>query len=138
MAKLKKWSAYLDKYLLFPAKLKREVLKKNRSIDLIHIIDHSNAPYLAQVNRISGAKKLVTCHDLIAIQTALGEFPEAPTSSKTGKVLQKWILKSLHLADYYACDSKETQYHLNRLTPNSSTKSSVIHLGTSRENPPRY
>ena len=133
--KLKKWSAYLDKYLLFPAKLKREILKKNRSIDLVHIIDHSNAPYLGQVNRISGAKKLVTCHDLIAIQTALGEFPEAPILSQTGRVLQKWILKSLNLADYYACDSKETQNHLNRLIPNSSTKSSVIHLGTSRKRP---
>jgi glycosyltransferase involved in cell wall biosynthesis len=133
--KLKKWSAYLDKYSLFPTRLKREILKKNRSIDLIHIIDHSNAPYLAKVNRISGAKKLVTCHDLIAIQTALGEFSEAPASSNTGKVLQKWILKSLNLADHYACDSKETQYHLNRLIPNSSTKSSVIHLGTVRKTP---
>ena len=137
LPKLKKWSAYLDKYLLFPSRLQREIFKKNRSIDLIHIIDHSNAPYLAQVNRISGAKKLVTCHDLIAIQTALSEFQEAPILSNTGRVLQKWILKSLNLADHYACDSKETKNHLNRLIPNSSTKSSVIHLGTSRENPHR-
>ena len=133
--KLKKWSSYLDKYLLFPARLESEILKKSCSTDLIHIIDHSNASYLAKINRISKAKKLVTCHDLIAIQTALAEFPKAPSSSKTGKVLQKWILKSLNLADYYACDSKETQNHLNRLIPNSLTKSSVIHLGTSRKTP---
>jgi len=133
--KLKKWSAYLDKYLVFPNRLKKVVLSKNRSIDLIHIIDHSNAPYLVKINRISEAKKLVTCHDLIAIQTALSQFPEAPTSSRTGQVLQKWILKSLHLADYYACDSEETQNNLSRLIPDSSTKSSVIHLGTVRKTP---
>lgn len=76
------------------------------------------------------AKKLITCHDLIAVRTAKGEFAQAPKTSKSGKRLQKWVSDSLHYADYYACDSKQTLKDLNRLIQISKGKSSVFHLGT--------
>jgi glycosyltransferase involved in cell wall biosynthesis len=126
--KLKKWAGYIDKYILFQKKIK-SVLTSGVH-DLIHIIDHSNSVYLPIFSQITNAPKLITCHDLIAIRTALGEFPNAPQTSRTGKRLQRWIYKSLVQADYHACDSLQTEQDLNRLVPGSELNSSVLHLGT--------
>ena len=128
--KLRKWAAYVDKYLLFPRRLKRELKSRKNPVHLIHIIDHSNAIYLPQMERITRAKKIITCHDLIAIRTAKGEFAQAPKTSKSGRRLQNWISDSLHHADYYACDSRQTLQDLYRLIPFSNGKSSIINLGT--------
>ena len=128
--KLSKWASYIDKYLLFPKRLKTVFLLRNDPVHLVHIIDHSNAIYLPKLSRISRVIKIVTCHDLIAIRAAKGDFAQAPKTSKSGKHLQNWISNSLHHADYYACDSKQTIEDLNRLIPMSSEKSTVIHLGT--------
>jgi len=130
IGKLRKWAAYIDKYLLFPKGLNRELISLKDSVSLIHIIDHSNAIYLPKLSRITRAKKVITCHDLIAIRSAKGDFDQAPQTSKSGKHLQNWISGSLHHADYYACDSKQTLEDLHRFIPMSSKKSTVIHLGT--------
>ena len=130
---LYKWAAYIDKYLLFPNKLKREFLSLRDQVKLIHIIDHSNAIYMPKLNRITQAIKIITCHDLIAIRTARGEFAQAPVTSKSGKSLQNWIARSLNYADFYACDSRQTLEDLNRLIPESKEKSSILHLGTDLE-----
>ncbi|MDA9110501.1 glycosyltransferase [bacterium] len=130
---VRKWAAYIDKYLLFPRRLKREFLSRKDPFHLIHIIDHSNAIYLPKLGRVTQAKKIITCHDLIAIRTAKGEFAQAPKTSKSGRRLQNWITDSLHHADYYACDSRQTQEDLNRLIPLSKEKSSVLHLGTEQD-----
>jgi glycosyltransferase involved in cell wall biosynthesis len=130
IGKLRKWAAYVDKYLLFPKRLKREFLSPKDPVHLIHIIDHSNAIYLPKLSSIAQAKKIITCHDLIAIRTANRDFAQAPKTSKSGKRLQKWISDSLNHADYYACDSRQTLNDLNRLIPFSKEKSSTIHLGT--------
>ena len=126
----KKWSAYLDKYLLFPKRMKNKLQSLSKPIDLVHIIDHSNSVYLPQLNRFSQIKKIITCHDLIAIRTARGEFDQAPQTSKSGKRLQGWIHNSLGLGNYYACDSMQTKQDLARLVPSSELNSAVIHLGT--------
>ena len=128
--KLRKWAAYIDKYLLFPKKLKRELLTGKDPIHLIHIIDHSNSIYLPKLTRMNRAKKIITCHDFIAIRTAYGKFPFAPKTSKSGKRLQKWIHNSLEYADYYACDSQQTKQDLTQLIPGSELNSAIIHLGT--------
>jgi len=130
IGKLRKWAAYIDKYLLFPKGLNRELISLKDSVSLIHIIDHSNAIYLPKLSRITRAKKVITCHDLIAIRSAKGDFAQAPQISKPGKHLQNWISDSLHHADHYACDSKQTLEDLNQLSPFSKEKSSIIHLGT--------
>ncbi len=128
-SKVVKWASYIDKYVIFPQRLAK-YLKQNRRIGLVHVIDQSNSPYLKTVKKFSSAKRLVTCHDLIAIRTAQRDFPYAPKTSATGKRLQNWIQGSLPLADFYACDSEETQKDLNRIVPLSSKSSKVIHLGT--------
>lgn len=128
--RIKKWAAYLDKFLLFPQRIKNKLQSLSKPADLIHIIDHSNSVYLPQLKKISQAKKIITCHDLIAIRMAQGEFYHAPKTSRSGKRLQKWIHNSLEHADYYVCDSLQTKKDLARLVPGSELNSSVLHLGT--------
>ena len=89
--------AYIDKYLVFPKSLKAPSKRAIKTFHLTHIIDHSNAIYLRTIRKTSSVKCLLTCHDLIAIRTALGEFPFAPKTSSSGKRLQKWIKDSYHL-----------------------------------------
>ncbi len=128
--KFSKWAAYIDKYLLFPKRLKKEIHLRNDTVHLIHIIDHSNAIYFPKLSRIKKLKKIITCHDLIAIRTAKGDFAQAPQTSKLGKHLQNWISNSLHHADFYACDSRQTLEDLRKLIPLSKEKSSIFYLGT--------
>jgi glycosyltransferase involved in cell wall biosynthesis len=131
--KWRKWTGHLDKYLLFPRSLTRRLQSKSDPIDVLHVVDHSNAVYLPKVQRITSLAKLLTCHDLIAIRTARDEFPKAPKTSAIGKRLQNWIHCSLPYADAYACDSSRTEMDLNRITPTSKSCSEVIHLGVQSE-----
>jgi glycosyltransferase involved in cell wall biosynthesis len=133
-AKWRKWGGYLDKYFLFPKTLSRLLKKKFNSVDLIHVVDHSNSVYFSKIPNQCTAKKLITCHDLIAIRTAQGEFPQAPRTSTSGKRLQRWIKQSLELADFYACVSSETEKELNRVIPGSKGHSKVIHNGVEQGN----
>jgi glycosyltransferase involved in cell wall biosynthesis len=111
-----KWLGYIDKFVLFPFALRR----KARDFDLIHIVDHSNAMY-----RRALKPTIVTCHDLLAIRSALGEFPQHPTGF-TGRILQRWILGSLSRANHIVCDSSATRDDALRLTGRDRQNISVV------------
>jgi hypothetical protein len=118
---LRKWLAYLDKYLLFPIRL---VWLARRCL-LVHIIDHSNAIYLFLLR---SQKSIVTCNDLLAVRSALGEIPQHRTGF-AGKLLQKWILAGLRRASHIACISEATRFDVLRLTGKSESEVSRIYLG---------
>ncbi len=105
---LKKYLGYLDKFLLFPFRLRCLA----RSHHLVHILDHSNSMYLRTARR---KPNLITCHDLLAIRAARGEFSQAPTSW-TGRLLQRWILSGLCGARNVLCVSGKTAEDLKTLT----------------------
>jgi glycosyltransferase involved in cell wall biosynthesis len=126
---LKKWSGYVDKYMIFPRRLTKFLNNPKTKPDLLHVIDHSNAVYMNRIPSKSKTKRVLTCHDLIALRMSKNEFPDAPRISKTGKQLQNWVCKSLGKADAYACDSSFTEKDLNRIIPHSKGRSEVIHLG---------
>ena len=105
---LGKWLAYIDKFVLFPRKLRARIAKQ---ATVIHICDHSNAMYAADA---VNAPTVVTCHDLIAVRQALGEELHCPVSF-TGRLLQRWILRSLRRADAVVCVSTATRDDAERL-----------------------
>jgi glycosyltransferase involved in cell wall biosynthesis len=115
-----KWLGYLDKFLVFPQRLAREA----SWADVVHICDHSNAFYASVLKRIPN---IVTCHDLLAVRGALGEDTDCP-ASRSGKVLQKWILNGLRQAGMVACVSSFTQRDLDRLA-GPAVKSQVVMNG---------
>lgn len=102
-----KWLAYIDKYFLFPFRLRRRL----KRADIIHICDHSNATYVPRKRRVP---VVVTCHDLLAVRGGLGEQTDSPASF-AGRFLQRWILRGLRRADVVACVSCATADDAERL-----------------------
>lgn len=105
---LKKWLGYVDKWILNMVLLKLKVLKESKKA-FYHICDHSNAPYL-QV--LPTPRSGITCHDVLAIQGALGYNNAHCQSSKIGVLFQKWIFNNLKKAKKLAAVSN---YTLNQL-----------------------
>jgi glycosyltransferase involved in cell wall biosynthesis len=114
----RKWLGYLDKYLLFPFALWKAV----KSYDLVHICDHSNSVY---THFLRGKPNLVTCHDLLAVRSAIGEVPENPTGW-SGRILQWAILRGLERAQFVACVSETTRQELLRIAHRDPQRTSCI------------
>jgi glycosyltransferase involved in cell wall biosynthesis len=118
---LGKWLGYIDKFLLFPRRLRRLVA----TVDLVHICDHSNAMY---VPHVEGRAHLVTCNDMLAIRSARGEFPQNRTGW-SGRILQRWILAGLQRARRLTCISEATRRDVLRLTGHRSGSVSATYMG---------
>jgi glycosyltransferase involved in cell wall biosynthesis len=116
-----KWLGYLDKFLLFPRRLRRLAA----TVDLIHICDHSNSIY---VKHIASRPHLVTCNDMLAIRSARGEFPQNRTGW-SGRTLQRWILAGLRRARRLTCISEATRRDVLRLTGHPTDIVSVTYMG---------
>jgi glycosyltransferase involved in cell wall biosynthesis len=116
---LGKYFGYLDKFLLFPSKLSRLA----RSHDLVHVLDHSNSMYL---HSAGSTPSLITCHDVLAIRAARGEFPQSPTGWP-GRLLQRWILSGLRGASNVVCVSSKTAGDLKRLTGETGADLRVVY-----------
>lgn len=117
----RKWFGYIDKYLLFPPSFRRAAA----DADIVHICDHSNAVY---GQSLGGRLWLVTCHDLLAVRSALGEFSENPTRA-SGRLLQKWILGSLKKAPCIVPISQATKRDVVRLVGEAHSSAPVIRNG---------
>jgi glycosyltransferase involved in cell wall biosynthesis len=96
-----------------------------READLVHICDHSNAMY---VPAIAAHPHLITCHDMLAIRSARGEFPQHSTGW-TGRMLQRWILAGLRRARRLTCISGATRTDVLRLTRHPPAIVSVTYMG---------
>jgi glycosyltransferase involved in cell wall biosynthesis len=119
-----KWLGYLDKFVLFPRTLRSRV-RQFASDTLVHICDHSNAVY---TRVLGGVPHLVTCHDLLAVRSALGEFPGCRVRL-SGRLYQRWILHGLNAAGRVACVSTATQRDVLRLSSLAPRQVSLIHNG---------
>jgi glycosyltransferase involved in cell wall biosynthesis len=117
---LAKWMGYVDKFVLFPARLRRS----SEAADVVHICDHANSPYIRHLDRVAC---IVTCHDLIAARGALGEYPEVRTKW-SGKIYQRMIRDGLQHARHIACDSGATRADVLRLCNITPSRTSVIYI----------
>jgi glycosyltransferase involved in cell wall biosynthesis len=116
---IQKWLGYLDKYVLFPFVL----FRKAKSYDMIHILDHSNSVYTPF---LQGKPNVVTCHDLLAVRSALGEISENRTGL-SGRVLQRAILSGLKKAQFVVCVSEQTEREVLRLSGRGRDVTSCVH-----------
>jgi len=130
-----KWLGYVDKWILFPLTLRRFVRNQRHEFGddtYYHVCDHSNAPYLTHLPKERAA---ITCHDVLAIRGALGHTEAYCSASRTGVVLQRWILKHLSSAQRIACVSRRTLIQLCELSgshhPGSGWK--VVHNALNAE-----
>lgn len=106
-----KWMGYLDKWVLFPVILYiRLHNKKYQTANIhFHICDHSNSCYL---KKLPANRTVITCHDVLAIRGALGYADACVKASKTGRILQNWILNNLTNAIKLAAVSWTTYQQL--------------------------
>jgi len=120
-----KWLAYVDKFVLFPRQLRKRFARRPA---IMHICDHSNAMYTGAA--AASIPVAVTCHDLIAVRSALGEELHCPVSF-TGRLLQHWVLRSLRRADAVVCVSHATHDDAEQLVSRhgASPKLEVISNG---------
>ena len=124
---LGKWLGYFDKFVLFPFVLRRHLRRKKVEFVsgypfLVHICDHSNAMYTRWLRDVP---HVVTCHDVLAIQSALGLIPGRKTGW-AGQLLQRWILSGLKRAKRIICVSPETEIDLITLAPELKEKTGTI------------
>jgi len=103
-----KWLGYADKFGLFPPLLRTAA----KLVDVVHICDHGNSFYARHLKSIP---KVITCHDLLAVRCARGEFPQNRISW-TGRKLQTLIVKGLSQAQHVACASNATRSDVLRIT----------------------
>ena len=68
---------------------------------------------------------IVTCHDMLAVRGAFGEPTDCP-GSRTGKLLQRWIVSGLRRADKLACVSTATFEDVKRIVRARSLSLQVI------------
>ena len=118
---IQKWLGYIDKFIVFP----RELRRASSGVSLIHICDHSNAPYVYD----GDVPTVVTCHDLLAVRSGLGEPSDHPPSP-AGRILQRWILRGLKRASAVVCDSAFTRQDAERLVKINASRPELhtIHL----------
>jgi glycosyltransferase involved in cell wall biosynthesis len=115
---VKKWLGYIDKLILFPSQLRQAL----SWADVVHICDHGNAVYIKYLTNIP---HIVTCHDLLAVRSGLGEFAEYKTKW-TGKQLQQMMMKGLNQAQKVVCVSEQTRRDVLRLSSLSESAVSCI------------
>jgi glycosyltransferase involved in cell wall biosynthesis len=116
-----KFVGYFDKFVIFPQRVKQR-LRREKHADVVHILDHANAVYGPL---FAGRPLLATCHDLLQIRAARGEFAEHQVSA-LGRRYQSWILENIARLPHVVVPSNETAVHLRRLTPLSPERISVI------------
>lgn len=119
-----KFVGYVDKFLLFPRQVRARLLA-GRPADVVHIVDHANAVYAPL---FAGPPVMATCHDLLQIRAARGEFAQHRVSA-LGRRYQTWILRHIGRLTHVATPSHQTAVDLGRLTGMSSQRITVIPLG---------
>lgn len=117
-ANVTKWLGYVDKFLIFP----RDLTSSIAWADVVHVCDHSNAIY---TRYLAAIPHVVTCHDLLAVRSALGEFSANPTRW-SGRCLQRMILAGLRRASRVACVSASTRADVLRVAGLPVERVSVV------------
>jgi glycosyltransferase involved in cell wall biosynthesis len=118
---LPKYLGYLDKFALFPRRL-RHLARHATPGTVFHILDHGNAVYAPHLRTVP---LLVTVHDLLQIRSARGEFPQN-RPGRSGAKYQEWILRNLATLRAAACVSQKTRSDLQRLTGLADASLAVV------------
>lgn len=120
-----KWLGYIDKWIIFPAIIWMRLLMpvNKHTGNRFHICDHSNSPYLTYLPK---ATTIITCHDVLAIKSAMGYQGTYCETSRFGRILQKWILKNLSAAKNIVCVSEFTGDNLKQVVYKNQQRNVVI------------
>ena len=122
--KYAKWAGYIDQYLLFPMRVRKE-LKSIPADALFVFCDQALGPW---VPLVKSRPHVVHAHDLLALRSALGDVPENPTSF-TGRTYQRYIRRGFRQARHFISASKKTRDDLHRFGGVNPESSDVVYNG---------
>lgn len=125
---LKKWMGYIDQYILFPVKVRKQ-LKQYPSHVLFVFADQALGPW---VPLVKDRPHVIHCHDFLAQLSALGRVPENPTG-KTGKIYQNYIRRGYQQGQNFISVSKKTQEDLHVMLGKMPALSKVVYNGLNQE-----
>ena len=120
----RKWLGYVDQFLLYPGQLEKRVSEQSDSTVFV-VADQALGmwvPYLARRPHV------IHCHDFLALQSAMGEFPENPTGW-TGRQYQRLIRKGFSHGNTFVSVSHKTRADLHRYLPRTPKISEVVYNG---------
>ncbi len=123
----KKWLGYIDQYMIFPLEVKLK-LKHCGTDTLFVFADQALGPW---VPLVCSRFHVVHCHDFLALNSALGNIPENPTSF-TGKMYQNFIRKGFSKGKNFISISQKTQDDLHLLHQGDIKTSIVCYNGLNR------
>jgi glycosyltransferase involved in cell wall biosynthesis len=121
---LAKWAGYADQFLLFPLELRQRM--RADPLDTVYVVcDQALGPWVSIVQH---RPHVVHCHDLLALQSALGEIAAQPTRW-TGRIYQRYIRRGFAQARHFISVSRHSQAELHRLGGVQPVTSTVVHNG---------
>jgi glycosyltransferase involved in cell wall biosynthesis len=107
---ISKWAGYVDQYLLFPGVLRGDMLSDPD--DTLYVV--SDQGLGMWVPEICKRPHVVHCHDLLAIRSSRGEFPDRRLST-TGRFYQSRIRSGLAKASNFISVSEATRNSLHSI-----------------------
>lgn len=119
-----KWGSYVDQYLLYPRQLSR--LAAQDPADTLYVFcDQALGPW---VPRVAHRPHVVHCHDLLALRSALGHFPQNPVRA-TGRAYQRYIRRGFRRARHFISISERSREDLHRWGGVGPVTSEVVYNG---------
>ncbi len=121
---LKKWTGYIDQYIVFPVKVK-SLLKNSPANTLYVFTDQALGPW---VPLVKSQRHVVHCHDFLAQKSALDEIPQNKTGW-TGRRYQAFIRRGYNKAQNFISVSNKTRDDLHKFLGYIPKISEVVYNG---------
>jgi len=121
---LGKWAGYLDQYLLFPMWVKK-ALQRETADTMYVFCDQALGPW---VPLVADRPHVIHCHDFLALQSALGEYPEHPVKF-LGRQYQFYIRRGFRAGKNFISVSHNSKKELARFLQTEPIISEVVHNG---------
>jgi len=119
-----RWAGYIDQYLIYPLVLRKQ-LHSDPPDTLYVFCDQALGPWVPWV---AHRPHVVHCHDLLALRSALGHFPQNPTGV-TGRIYQRFIRRGFQRARHFISISRRTQQDLHEHGGVQPMTSEVVYNG---------
>jgi len=119
-----KWAGYFDQYILFPLWVKSAL--RRESADTLYVFcDQALGPW---VPLVADRPHAIHCHDFLALQSALGEYPEHQVKL-LGRIYQRFIRHGFRTGRFFISVSHNSKKELSRFLPEAPVISEVVHNG---------
>ncbi|MBC7489282.1 MAG: glycosyltransferase [Glaciimonas sp.] len=122
--RFKKWLGYIDQFIIFPINVLWRLRKLSSNVFFV-FSDQALGPW---VPLVANRPHAIHVHDFMALRSALGDFPQNPTSW-TGRRYQAFIRRGFNKGSCFLSVSENTRKELHHFLVNEPMLSKVIYNG---------